>query len=81
VRERFYTPEASENLADYGVSETDLDRIDELVTSLAENPELGFRIPVQLLDWPRGLYRFDIGPYKLNYTFTDDELWVISVMV
>ena len=81
MRERFYTPEATENLGDYGVSPADIDRIDAQVARLAENPELGFHVPIQLLDWPRGLYRCDVGSYKLNYIFTDDELWVISVMV
>jgi mRNA-degrading endonuclease RelE of RelBE toxin-antitoxin system len=81
MRERFYTPEASENLTDFGASDADLTRIDDQVALLAEDPELGFRIPIQLLDWPRGLYRYDVGPYKLNYTFTDNEITVISVML
>jgi hypothetical protein len=67
-RERFYTPEASENLADFGASDADLTIIDHRVAALADNPELGFRIPLQLLQWPHGLYRYDVVtcPHFLN---------------
>jgi hypothetical protein len=80
MRKVIYTPEVSENLADLGVSQDAFALIDNVVGMLADGTVEGFRIPIEILDWPGGLYRYDIGQFKLNYIFTEGELWVISVM-
>jgi hypothetical protein len=77
VRSHLYTPEALENLAELGVSEAVLARIDKQVARLAERKISGIRI---LFSGPRELYQYTVGPYKLNYIFDDHQLTVISVM-
>jgi len=79
IHDRPYTPLAIENLADLGASEDDLDMIIAAVKELTANPEAGY--PVGFIYSGKKLFQYRVGRYKLNYTFTNGELSVESVIV
>jgi hypothetical protein len=79
IHDRPYTPLAIENLADLGASYDDLDMIGAAVKELAVNPEAGN--PVGFIFWGKKLFQYQVGRYKLNYTFTNGQLSVESVIV
>jgi len=82
MRKYFYTPESQENLADLDALD-DIDAIDATVRELAADRSAGYLIPLQspFLSRDRQLYRYQVGRYKLNFTLSQTELIVVSVMI
>jgi hypothetical protein len=83
MRDYFYSPEASENLATFETTDDEFTIIDRRVAELAEMPGADFEIPFQdpMLKPSEKLYRCDVGRFKLNYIFNKKDLEVVSVML
>ena len=82
MRDFSYTITAEDNLADLDALD-DVDMIDKAVKELAADKKIGYPVPFQsqLLQRGEQLLQYQVGRYKLNYTLTQDELIVRSVMV
>jgi mRNA-degrading endonuclease RelE of RelBE toxin-antitoxin system len=81
-RKYFFSPESVERLTDLKTTDPEFDIIDSAVARLADTPTSGYRIPLILpsLDNSRNLFRFDVGRFYLIYTYTKDELEVVTVL-
>ena len=82
MRDFSYTITAEDNLADLDALD-DLDMIDKAVKELAADEKTGYPVNFQSESLKREelLLQYEVGRYKLNYTLTQDELIVRSVMV
>jgi mRNA-degrading endonuclease RelE of RelBE toxin-antitoxin system len=82
MRRFYYSPEFAERLADLQASDPEIDSIHLQVQALAKDPTLGYVVPLLLpsLEPSQTLYRYDVGRFGLIYTFTDEELEVVTVV-
>lgn len=82
MRAYYYKPKAEENLANLNACD-DIDQINNAVKALAAGKKNGYMVPLQspYLNKNQILYQYAVGRYKLNYTLTEKELNVESVMV
>lgn len=78
----FYSPESAERLADLKTTDQEFSIINSQVALLAKNPRLGYEIPFVFpsLDHSKPLFRFEVGRFGLIYTYTKDELEIVTVV-
>jgi hypothetical protein len=83
MREYYYSPEASENLATFKTTDEEFTIIDRRVAELAEKPGADFEIPFEnpMLKDSEKRYRCVVGRFKLNYIFDKKTLEVVSAML
>ncbi len=81
ARRYYYSPETAELLANLNATDQEFDAIDAQVAMLAKNPALGYHIPflIPAADRSRKLYRYDVGRFGLIYTYSRDELEIVTV--
>jgi mRNA-degrading endonuclease RelE of RelBE toxin-antitoxin system len=83
MREPVYSPQVADDLFRLKSTKEERLSIKTQVRLLAANPQLGYPILFEdpLLDDDKKLYRYDVGRFKLNYTFDLLHLEVISVIL
>jgi len=82
MRTYYYKLRAEADLKDLDALDDDLDMINEAVRALAADEIQGYGVPLQspFLRPKEILHQYHVGRYKLNYTLTEKELNVVSVM-
>ncbi len=83
VLKPIYSPQAADDLFKLRSTREERQSIKAQVLLLAANPHLGHRIIFEdpLLDDDKKLYRYDVGRFKLNYTFDRQFVEVASVIL
>lgn len=78
-----YSPQVADDLIRLKSTKDERQSIKEQVLLLAAKPHLGYRILFEdpLLDNDKKLYRYDVGRFKLNYTFDLQHLEIVSVIL
>jgi mRNA-degrading endonuclease RelE of RelBE toxin-antitoxin system len=82
MRKVIYSPQTANDLFLLRSTKDERQSIKEQARLLAANPHLGFQILFEdpFLDDDRKLYRYDVGRFKLNYTFDQQQLEIVSVI-